>query len=119
MKHFTSFIILTPALLLVACASSLPKPERYGFERVALNGQDSFCAPPEWVIPPVVAALWVPAADCSGDIPSGLLAATYPKTHQVCLTQAQWLTMRTRWNRDWAVTPGIAEGLAAQRAAGS
>jgi hypothetical protein len=115
MKHFTSFIILTPALLLVACAASLPKPEQYGFQRVAINGHDYFCAPPEWVIPPVVPALWVTAADSSGDIPTGLFATTYPKTHEICLTQAQWptwLTLRNKLNNVWPITPASAQARA-------
>jgi hypothetical protein len=115
MKHFMSFIILAPALLLVACASSLPKPEQYGFQHVAINGQDYFCAPPEWVIPPQVPALWVPAADLSGDIPTGIFATKYPNTRSICLTQSQWptwLMLRNRLDRSWPITPGSAEALA-------
>lgn len=115
MKRFVRSTILTSALVLAACASSLPKPEEYGFRRVAINGQEYFCAPTEWVVPPVIPALWVPGADLSGDIPSGLFAAAYPKTREVCLTQAQWpqwLTLRNRLNDKWPITPRAAEALA-------
>jgi hypothetical protein len=115
MKHLTSFFILTPALLLAACAASLPKPEQYGFQRVPINGQEYYCAPPEWVIPPQVPALWVPAADLSGDIPSGIFATRYPNTRNICLTQAQWptwLLLRNRLDRSWPITPGSAQALA-------
>ena len=115
MKHFTRFIILTSALLLVACAASLPKPEQYGFRRVAINGQEYFCAPTEWVVPPVVPALWTPAADSSADIPSGLFGTKYPNTREICLTQAQWpdwLMLRNRLDREWPVTPSTAAAVA-------
>jgi len=117
MKHFTGFIILMSALVLAACATSLPKPEQYGFRRVAINGQEYFCAPTEWVVPPVTAALRVPAADSSGDIPSGLVGAAYPKTREICITQAQWpdwLTLRNGLDREWPVTPGTAAAVASR-----
>jgi hypothetical protein len=113
MKHLTGFAILISALLLVACAPI--KPEDYGFRRVAINGQEYLCAPTEWVVPPVTPALWVPAADTSGDIPSGLLGAQYPKTREICLTHAQWpewLTLRTRLDREWPITPSTAASIA-------
>ncbi|HEY6455410.1 MAG TPA: hypothetical protein VIY90_09050, partial [Steroidobacteraceae bacterium] len=88
MKHTARFIALTSAMVLVACATSLPKPEQYGFRRVAINGKEYFCARTEWVVPPVVPALWVSNADSSGDIPSGLFGPNYPKTKEICLTQA-------------------------------
>ena len=123
MKHFAGFVILVGALLLVACASI--KPEDYGFQRVTITGQELYCAPREWVVPPAVPAevaddplypmyrqfLTLPYTDIPSD------AHALPR--EVCITQAQWpqwLTMRTRWNRDWAVTPRMAEALAAQRA---
>jgi hypothetical protein len=114
-QDLTRFLILTSALVLAACATSLPRPEQYGFRRVAIGGQEYFCAPTEWVVPPVVPALWVPGADSSGDIPSGLFAAKYPKTREICLTQAQWptwLTLRNRLDRQWPVTPSTAAAVA-------
>ncbi len=117
MKHLARFIILTIALALAACASALPKPEQYGFRPVAINGQQYFCAPTEWVVPPVVPALWVPGADSSGDIPSGLFGAKYPNTREICLTQAQWpawLTLRNRLDRQWPVTPSTAAAVASR-----
>jgi hypothetical protein len=124
MKHFTGLVILS-TLLPVGCASL--KPQDYGFRRVVITGEEQYCAPREWVVPPVVAQeaaddplyplytqfLTLPYAD----IPSDAHAAT----RDVCITQAQWpqwLMVRTHWNRYWAVTPGTAEALAAQRAAG-
>lgn len=126
MKHFTQLVILIGALLLVGCTTL--KPEDYGLRPVALEGQAYYCAPREWVVPPAVpdeAAndplypmykqfLTLPERDIVSD--------AHPPTREVCITQAQWpqwLMMRTKWNRDWAVTPGTAEALAAQRAAGS
>jgi len=125
MKHFPGFVILISALLLVGCASV--KPEDYGFQRVAITGQEHYCAPREWVVPPVVAQeaaddplyplytqfLTLPYTDILSDV--------HAPTREVCITQAQWpqwLTVRRTWNRYWAVTPRTAEALAAQRAAG-
>lgn len=115
MKHVARVIILTSALALAACATSLPKPEQYGFRSVAINGKGYFCAPTEWVVPPVTPALWMSAADSSGDIPSGLFGAKYPKTREICLTQAQWpewLTLRNRLDREWPITPSTATAVA-------
>jgi hypothetical protein len=112
MKHFSRFILLTSVSVLVACASSLPKPEEYGFHRVAIKGQEYFCAPTQWVIPPVSGA---PTVTSPAGIPSGLFAGAYPKTGEVCLTQAQWpdwLTLRNRLNRQWPITPSEAQALA-------
>ncbi len=126
MKHLTSLIILNSALLLIGCTTL--KPKDYGFRQVAISGQDYYCAPREWVLPPVV------PEEASADplfplyrqfltLPdANIVSDTNPPTREVCITQAQWpqwLMMRTKWNRNWAVTPGIAEGLAAHRAAGS
>jgi hypothetical protein len=125
MKHLTHFVILSGAVLLVGCTTL--KPKDYGFRQVALSGQDYYCAPREWVVPPVVPQeaandplfplytqfLALPETDVVSD--------AHPPTREVCITQAQWpqwLTMRTKWNRDWAVTPGTAEALAAQRTSG-
>jgi hypothetical protein len=125
MEHFLSLIILARALVLVGCAT--PTPKDYGFRQVAITGQDYYCAPREWVVPPVVPTeaaddplfplykqfLTLPETTIASD-------ARAP-TREVCITQAQWpqwLEMRTKWNRDWVVTPGTAEGVAAQRAAG-
>ena len=121
MKHLISFIILTPALLLVGCASL--KPEDYGFHRVTITGQEHYCASREWVVPPVVPA---EAADDPlyplyrqfialpyTDIPPHAHAAT----REVCITQAQWpqwLTMRAHWNRDWPITPSAAAAVASR-----
>lgn len=115
MKQVARLMMLTNALVLVACATSLPRPEQYGFRRTAINGKEYFCAPTEWVVPPVVPALWVSAADSSGDIPSGLFGTSYPKTREICLTQAQWpdwLMLRNRLDRVWPVTPSTAAAVA-------
>jgi hypothetical protein len=104
-------------LVLAACATSLPSPEQYGFRRTAINGQEYFCAPTKWVVPPVVPALWVPAADLSGDVPSGLFGAKYPKTREICLTQTQWpewLTLRNQLDREWPITPSMAAAVASR-----
>jgi hypothetical protein len=125
MKHFTHFVILIAGMLLVGCTTL--KPKDYGFQQVALSGQDYYCAPREWVVPHVVPEeatndplyplyrqfLALPDTD--------IVSEGHPPAREVCITQAQWpqwLTMRTKWNRDWAVTPGVAEGLAAQRTTG-
>jgi hypothetical protein len=125
MKHLGQFVIFIGAMLLVGCTTL--KPKDYGFEQVALGGQDYYCAPRAWVVPPVVPAevaddplfplyrqfLNLPDREIPSD--------AHPPTPEVCITQAQWpqwLTMRTKWNRDWAVTPGTAEALAARRASG-
>jgi hypothetical protein len=125
MKHLTHFVILVGAIQLAGCTTLTPKD--YGFRQVAISGQDYYCAPREWVVPPVVpneAAndplfplykqfLVLPEAHIASD--------AHARTAEVCITQSQWpqwLTMRTRWNRDWAVTPGVAESLAAERAGG-
>lgn len=115
MTRFPGFILLASALVLAACATALPTPEQYGFRREALNGKEYFCAPPQYVIPPVAPALFVPAADLSGDTPSGIFGTTYPNTHEVCLTPAQWpkwLTMRNQLDQQWPITPGTAGSLA-------
>lgn len=125
MKRLTDFAILAGAVLLAGCVS--PRPEDYGFQRVTLTGQERLCAPRDWVVPPVV------PQDAAGDplfpvyqqflaLPSvDIVSEAHAPTRDVCITQAQWpqwLMVRNRWNRDWAVTPGTAESLAAARAAG-
>lgn len=117
MKHCMGFIMLTSACMLGACVTSLPKPEQYGFRHVTINAKDYFCAPPEWVIPPVVPALWVKSADLSGDVPSGLFGTEYPKTREICLTQEQWpkwLMLRNKLDRVWPITPATAASVAPQ-----
>ena len=125
MKDVTGSLFAVAMLLLGGCASL--KPEDYGFQRVMITGRQRYCAPRAWVVPPVVAA---EAADDplypwyrqfltlpDTDIPSD----SHAPIKEVCITQAQWpqwLTVRTTWNRDWAVTPGTAEVLASQRTAG-
>jgi hypothetical protein len=124
MKTFMGCVILTGSLLLVGCASV--KPEDYGFRRVTIAGQEQYCAPREWVVPPVVPAeeandplypmyrqfLTLPYANIPSD--------AHAPARDVCITQAQWpqwLMVRNKWSRDWAVTPRTADALAAQRAA--
>jgi hypothetical protein len=124
LMHSMKLIPCISALLVVGCATL--KPEDYGLRHVAIGGEDYYCAPREWVVPPVVPQeaaddplfplykefLALPDRDIIYD--------THAPTREVCITAAQWphwLTMRTRWNRDWAVTPGVAERLAPPRAA--
>lgn len=114
MKVVGTLALVTSALLLAGCAASLPKPEEYGFRRVAIKGQEYFCAPTQWVVPPSAPALLVPAADASGDVPSGLFGVAYPNVREVCLTQAQWpqwLMLRTRLSHQWPITPHAAAAL--------
>jgi len=126
MKHFAGFVILVCASLVVGCATLTP--EDYGFRRVALNGQDHFCAPREWVVPPVVPQ---EAAD-DPDFPlyeiflnlpvTDFVSHASPATPEVCIAQAQWpkwLMVRSQWKGNWPITPGMAEARAAQLAAGS
>ena len=125
MKHLTCFVIPASVALLIGCTTL--KPQDYGLRPVAIEGQNYYCAPREWVVPPVVPEeasadplfplyrqfLMLPERD--------IVAEGRAPTREVCITQAQWpqwLTMRTTWNRNWAVTPGIAEELAARRASG-
>jgi len=115
MKHFAKFVILTSASLLVACASSLPKPEQYGFRRVAIKGQDYLCAPTKWVVPPVTAPAWLSANASAGYIPSGLFGPAYPTTDLTCITPAQWpdwLMLRNTLSRQWPITAREAQALA-------
>lgn len=110
MKTFAGFTMLASALALAACASSLPKPEQYGFQRVAIKGQDYFCAPSKWVVPPVTPAVLAPAVAAGG-----VLGIEYPQMHEVCITQAQWpqwLTLRNRLDGEWPITPSAAMALA-------
>lgn len=124
MKHSPSIVILISAMLLVGCTTL--KPEDYALRPVAIAGVDYYCAPREWVLPPVV------PQDSANDplyplyrqfltLPDrDIVANGHAPTREVCITQAQWpqwLTMRTKWNRDWAVTPATAGALATQRAA--
>jgi len=117
MNRFTSFIILTSAWVLVACTSTLPKPEQYGFRRVSIRGQEYLCAPPKAVIPPVVAEWTSPDAYLSADVfRTSEISTAYPSVREVCLTQAQWpewLMLRNRYNRIWPVTPATVTPAAA------
>jgi hypothetical protein len=125
MKQLLALTILIGAALLVGCAAMTPKD--YGFRPVLISGADYFCAPREWVVPPIV------PQDAAGDPEFSLYDQflTLPDRYidadgrapirEVCITQAQWpewLMMRNQWNRDWSVTPQMAEERAAQRAAG-
>src|SRR5580658_3407880 len=115
MNYIAGVVGCTGVLLVAGCAT--PKPEEYGFQRVAIAGQESYCAPRDWVVPPVV------AQDAAGDplFPIYQQFLTLPDTdvvsdahvpfRAVCITQAQWpewLMVRNKWNRDWAVTPAVA-----------
>jgi len=118
-------MVFGSALLLVGCATL--KPEDYGLRRVVIGGEEQYCGPREWIVPPVVA----PEAADDPVYPlyqkflalpdSDLGANPHPRVREVCLTQAmwpQWLTIRTLWNRDWPVTPSTAAVIEADRAAG-
>jgi hypothetical protein len=125
MTRLARLILLGGASLLVGCASLTPKD--YGFRKVAIGGEVQYCAPREWVVPPVVP---LEAADDPEfplyqkflNLPElDVVPEAGPPLHEVCITQAQWpgwLTIRTQWNRSWPITPGTASWLAAQRAAG-
>jgi len=114
------------ASFIAGCASLTPQD--YGFRSVAIQGEERFCAPREWVVPPVVALeaandpdfplystfLSLPVVDFVSD--------AHPPMRGVCITQAQWpqwLMMRNQWMTNWAVTPGMAEALVAGPPAGS
>ena len=125
MKRFSGLILLGGTLLLVGCASLTPKD--YGFRKVAIGGEVHYCAPREWVVPPVVP---LEAAD-DPEFPLyekflhlpelEVVSDARPPIREVCISQAQWpswLTIRTQWNRSWPITPGTATWLAAQGAAG-
>jgi hypothetical protein len=43
MKHLAGLVSILGASMLVACASSPPKPEQFGFQRVALEGEEYLC----------------------------------------------------------------------------
>jgi hypothetical protein len=122
MKHSTHFVILISPMLLVGCTTL--KPQDYGLRPVAIAGLDYYCAPREWVVPPLV------PQDAAGDplfplyeqflnLPDRYIGSDgQARTPEVCITQAQvpqWLMMRTKWNRDWAVTPATAQALLAGR----
>jgi len=122
-RRLTAAPILVGALVLCGCATT--KPESYGFQRVVMRGQDLYCAPRQWVVPPVVPQ---EAADDPNfplykqflDLPERVVASDgHSATPEVCITQAQWpewLMMRNEWNRDWPVTPSVAEKLATEPA---
>jgi hypothetical protein len=114
-RLFPGVVIFLSTSILVACASSSLKPEDYGFRRVAIGGQEYLCAPPEVVVPPYVPLAWpiarlpLPSTDVAG--------GGYPRTREVCLTQAQWpdwLVLRTRNERQWPITPSASQALASR-----
>src|ERR1700733_12167530 len=94
MKHFMHCVILSGAVLVVGCTTVTPKD--YGFRQVAISGQDYYCAPREWVVPPVV------PEEASNDplfplyrqflaLPdTNIVADGQPPTREACITQAQW-----------------------------
>lgn len=125
MKQFTHLIILVSATLFVGCASLTP--EDYGLRPVAIAGVNYYCAPREWVVPPVVPQeaandQLFPLYQQFMNLPEREIPSNgRAPTRAVCITQAQWpqwLTIRTSWNRDWAVTPRTAEALAAKHDSG-
>jgi hypothetical protein len=125
MKHFMGLILLGGALLLAGCASLTPKD--YGFRQVSIDGENHYCAPREWVVPPVVPLEAAsdpefPLYEKFLNLPDlDVVSAARPPIREACITQAQWpewLTIRTQWNRSWPITPGTAAWLAAQREAG-
>jgi hypothetical protein len=126
MKDLKGFVILIGASLLVGCATLTP--EDYGFQRVAMSGQEKYCAPREWVVPPVVPQESAndpnfPLYEKFLTLPyTNVVSDAHPPTPEVCITQAQWpqwLMVRIQWKGNWPLTPGMAETLAAQRVAGS
>ncbi len=125
MNRLTGFAGLLGATLLAGCATVTPRD--YGFRQVTMSGDVYYCAPREWVVPPAV------PQEASNDplypmyrqflaLPERTFESdAHTQVRGVCITQAQWpqwLTIRTQWNRDWSVTPGIAEDRAAQGTGG-
>jgi hypothetical protein len=125
MKHLTILVMPIGTSLLLGCASL--RPRDYGFEPVAMSGEEYYCAPREWVVPPVVPqeVAGDPDFPLYGQFLKLPLTSFVPNAHrqtpEVCITQAQWpkwLMMRNQWKGDWPITPRMAEERAAQLAAG-
>jgi len=124
MKHVCGLFLIIGGALLVGCATT-QTPQDYGFHVVAMQGAQYYCAPRDWVVPPAVPAEAV--NDPSFALYAPFLNLPYSDTasnprragtREVCITPAQWpnwLTMRSLWGENWAVTPGAAESLAAER----
>jgi hypothetical protein len=91
-KRIERFAMLTSVSVLVACASS-PPPEQFGFQRVAKEGQQYFCAPPEVALR---GSPWLADVSPGSHLP----------TQDVCLTQAEWpkwLLLHSRLTNTWWV----------------
>lgn len=118
-------MVFSSALLLVGCETL--KPEDYALQRIVIGGEEQYCGPREWIVPPVVATEAAddplyPLYEKFLALPDVRLDAN-PNSprRKTCISQAlwpQWLEIRTRWNADWPVTPATASVIAADRAAG-
>ena len=96
MKGIIRFVMLTSAWALVACASS-PPPEQFGFRRVAMQGQEYLCAPPDVALR---GSPWL--ADLS--------PGSHLSTRDICLTQAEWrewLLKHSQLTNTWTPAPGV------------
>jgi hypothetical protein len=94
-RHLLTLALLLGTLIRAACAAT-PEPEEYGFRRVAIKGQEYYCAPREWVL------------GSMGDAPRH-------HTQIACLAPhvwPLWLEVRNLPRSHFPITPREAERLA-------